>query len=104
MQVTKEMNVMFSTKKITTIVRNIVSRISLAALLVIVGMVGTAAASRPMVTSTDPADDAINVPTPAGGWDSAAVQAGAAKPAVKPVAIKHTASGHSHINASGNAI
>ena len=41
MQVTKEMNVMFSTKKITTIVKNIVSRISLAALLVIVGMVGT---------------------------------------------------------------
>jgi hypothetical protein len=62
MQVTKEMSVMFSTKKITTIVRNIVSKISLAALLVIVGMVGTAAASRPMVTSTYPADDAINVP------------------------------------------
>jgi localization factor PodJL len=49
-------------------------------------------------------DDAVNVPTPAGGWDTAPVQAGAAKPAVKPVAIKHTASGHSHINASGNAI
>jgi localization factor PodJL len=39
-------------------------------------------------------DDAINVPTPAGGWDSAPVKASAAKPAVKLVLIKHTASAH----------
>src|SRR5882762_9367942 len=61
-QVDKEMNVMFSTKKISTILKYIVSKISLAALLVVLGMVGTAAASRPMVLSTDPTDDAINVP------------------------------------------
>jgi localization factor PodJL len=36
-------------------------------------------------------DDAINVATPAGGWDSAPVQAGAAKPAAKPIAAKRTA-------------
>ena len=46
MQVTKEMSVMFSSKKITTIVKNIVSRISLAAFIVIVAMAGIAAASR----------------------------------------------------------
>lgn len=39
-------------------------------------------------------DDAINVATPAGGWDSAPVQAGAAKPAAKPVAPKRTAAAH----------
>jgi localization factor PodJL len=39
-------------------------------------------------------DDAINVATPAGGWDSAPVQAGTAKPAAKPVAAKHTAAAH----------
>jgi localization factor PodJL len=36
-------------------------------------------------------DDAINVATPAGGWDSAPAQAGTTKPAVKPVASKRTA-------------
>jgi localization factor PodJL len=35
-------------------------------------------------------DDAVNVPTPAGGWDAAPVQAGA-KPALKPAMIKRTA-------------
>jgi localization factor PodJL len=39
-------------------------------------------------------DDAVNVATPAGGWDSAPVQAGAAKPAAKPVAAKRTAAAH----------
>jgi localization factor PodJL len=39
-------------------------------------------------------DDAINVASPAGGWDSAPVQAGAAKPAAKPVAPKRTAAAH----------
>ena len=37
-------------------------------------------------------DDAINVATPAGGWDSAPAQASTAKPAAKPVAGKRTAS------------
>ena len=36
-------------------------------------------------------DDAINVATPAGGWDSAPVQTGTAKPAARPVAAKRTA-------------
>jgi localization factor PodJL len=36
-------------------------------------------------------DDAVNVPTPAGGWDSAPVQATAPKPVAKPVAAKRTA-------------
>jgi Ice-binding-like/Bacterial Ig-like domain len=65
MQVTKEMNSMFSTKKISMILKYIVGRISIAALVVIVGMAGSAAASskpRPIVTSTNPADDAVNVP------------------------------------------
>jgi localization factor PodJL len=39
-------------------------------------------------------DDAINVAIPAGGWDSAPVQASAAKPAAKPVAPKRTAAAH----------
>jgi localization factor PodJL len=39
-------------------------------------------------------DDAINVASPAGGWDSAPAQAGTTKPAVKPVASKRTASAH----------
>jgi len=39
-------------------------------------------------------DDAINVAAPVGGWDSAPVQAGAAKPAAKPVAAKRTAAAH----------
>jgi localization factor PodJL len=40
-------------------------------------------------------DDAVNVATPAGGWDSAPpIQAGAAKPTAKPVAAKRTASAH----------
>jgi localization factor PodJL len=39
-------------------------------------------------------DDAINVATPVGGWDSAPVQASAAKPAAKPVAPKRTAAAH----------
>jgi localization factor PodJL len=36
-------------------------------------------------------DDAINVPTPAGGWDGAPAQAATAKPAAKPVAGKPVA-------------
>jgi localization factor PodJL len=36
-------------------------------------------------------DDAINVTTPAGGWDQAPVQANTAKPAAKPPAVKRTA-------------
>ena len=36
-------------------------------------------------------DDAINVAAPAGGWDSAPVQATTAKPAAKPVATKRAA-------------
>jgi localization factor PodJL len=36
-------------------------------------------------------DDALNVATPAGGWDSAPAQANTAKPAAKPVATKRTA-------------
>ena len=36
-------------------------------------------------------DDAVNVASPAGGWDSAPVQAVTAKPAAKPVSIKRAA-------------
>jgi localization factor PodJL len=36
-------------------------------------------------------DDAINVASPAGGWDQAPAQANTAKPAAKPVATKRTA-------------
>ena len=36
-------------------------------------------------------DDAVNVPTPSGGWDSAPTPSAAAKPAAKPVAIKRAA-------------
>jgi localization factor PodJL len=36
-------------------------------------------------------DDAVNVATPAGGWDSAPVQAAAPKPAAKPVSTKRAA-------------
>jgi localization factor PodJL len=36
-------------------------------------------------------DDAVNVPTPPGGWDSAAVPAAVAKPAAKPVLTKRAA-------------
>ena len=36
-------------------------------------------------------DDAVNVPSPAGGWDSTPVQASAAKPAAKPVLTKRAA-------------
>ncbi|MGZ5872782.1 MAG: hypothetical protein ACXWKP_11805 [Bradyrhizobium sp.] len=39
-------------------------------------------------------DDAINVATPAGGWDSAPAQVGTAKPAAKPVSNKRTAAAH----------
>ena len=39
-------------------------------------------------------DDAVNVASPAGGWDSAPAQAATAKPAIKPVAAKRTASAH----------
>jgi localization factor PodJL len=39
-------------------------------------------------------DDAINVATPAGGWDSAPVQASPAKPAVKPAVAKRAALAH----------
>jgi len=36
-------------------------------------------------------DDAVNVASPAGGWDSAPAQANPAKPAAKPVSIKRAA-------------
>jgi localization factor PodJL len=36
-------------------------------------------------------DDAVNVPAPAGGWDSAPSQASAIKPAAKPALIKRAA-------------
>jgi localization factor PodJL len=36
-------------------------------------------------------DDAINVASPAGGWDSAPAQTSTAKPAAKPVSIKRAA-------------
>ena len=36
-------------------------------------------------------DDAVNVASPAGGWDSAPAQASAAKPAAKPVSTKRAA-------------
>ena len=39
-------------------------------------------------------DDAINVATPAGGWDSAPVQAAAPKAAAKPGPAKRTAAAH----------
>ena len=39
-------------------------------------------------------DDAINVASPAGGWDSAPPQASPVKPVVKPVAAKRTAAAH----------
>jgi localization factor PodJL len=39
-------------------------------------------------------DDAVNVASPPGGWDAAPAQAGAAKPAAKPVLTKRTASAH----------
>jgi localization factor PodJL len=35
--------------------------------------------------------DAVNAASPPGGWDSAPAQASAAKPAAKPVSIKHAA-------------
>jgi localization factor PodJL len=36
-------------------------------------------------------NDAVNVATPAGGWDSAPMQTGAAKPPAKPASIKRAA-------------
>ncbi len=39
-------------------------------------------------------DDAINVATPAGGWDASPAQANTAKPAAKPVSTKRTAAAH----------
>jgi localization factor PodJL len=36
-------------------------------------------------------DDAVNVPTPAGGWDSAPAQASTSKPGAKPVLSKRAA-------------
>jgi localization factor PodJL len=39
-------------------------------------------------------DDAVNVATPAGGWDSAPAQASAPKPAAKPASAKRTAAAH----------
>jgi localization factor PodJL len=39
-------------------------------------------------------DDAINVASPAGGWDLAPAQANTAKPAAKPVSTKRTAAAH----------
>ena len=68
MQVNEEMNFMSSTKKGTMMLKYIVSRISVAALVVIVGMAGSAFASgkprppRPVLVYSNPADDAINVP------------------------------------------
>src|ERR1700735_114507 len=65
MQADKELKVMFSTKEITTIVKYIVTRFALAAFVVVLGLAGSAAASnrpKPTVISTDPADDATNVP------------------------------------------
>ncbi|OIQ66582.1 localization factor PodJL [mine drainage metagenome] len=45
-------------------------------------------------TSEPQPDDAINVASPAGGWDSAPSQASTAKPAAKPVSTKRTAAAH----------
>jgi localization factor PodJL len=39
-------------------------------------------------------DDAINVASPAGGWDSAPLQASTAKPAAKPVSTKRASAAH----------
>jgi localization factor PodJL len=39
-------------------------------------------------------DDAVNVATPAGGWDSAPAQASTTKPAAKPAAARRTAAAH----------
>jgi localization factor PodJL len=39
-------------------------------------------------------DDAINVTSPAGGWDSAPSQASTAKPGAKPVSTRRTAAAH----------
>jgi localization factor PodJL len=39
-------------------------------------------------------DDAINVATPGGGWDSAPAQASVPKPAAKPASAKRTAAAH----------
>jgi localization factor PodJL len=39
-------------------------------------------------------DDAVNVATPAGGWDSAPAQASAPKSAAKPASAKRTAAAH----------
>jgi localization factor PodJL len=39
-------------------------------------------------------DDAVNVASPAGGWDPAQAQAKPVKPVAKPVATKRTASAH----------
>src|SRR5271170_1181793 len=65
MQVDKELNAMFSSKEITTIAKYLATKFAIAALVVVLGMVGSAAAStgpKPTVISSDPADDAINVP------------------------------------------
>ena len=42
-------------------------------------------------TSEPQPDDAVNVASPAGGWDSAPAQASAPKPAAKPVSTKRAA-------------
>jgi localization factor PodJL len=39
-------------------------------------------------------DDAVNVASPAGGWDSAPVQASTAKPVAKPVLTKRASAAH----------
>jgi localization factor PodJL len=39
-------------------------------------------------------DDAVNVASPAGGWDSAPAQTGTAKPAARPVATKRASAVH----------
>ncbi len=63
MQVDKEMNVMFATKKITSIVRNLVSRASSRGLIAYRRDGRHRAAARPVVVSTIPADDAITCPS-----------------------------------------
>ncbi len=64
MQANKEMNRILSTEKATMMFKCIVSQISVAALVVIVAMAGSAAANdnpRPIVTSTSPVNGAQDV-------------------------------------------
>ena len=61
---------------------------ALALVLLSGGTIGTALGVWTFTPEPQP-DDAINVASPAGGWDSAPAQA--AKPAVKPVSTKRAA-------------